>query len=357
MNWAEELQAKAHTHLTRDVIDFIEGGADDESTLEQNKKILNSIKLIPRHLRDVAKVNTELTLCNTVLSSPILIAPTAPQRLVHHEGELAVAQAANTTNTLMVVSCMANVTLETLATELKTPSWFQLHIFKNRQVTENLVRRAVTAGYQAIVITVDMPVLGYRKKDIVNRFKIPSHCLAANLIDEGLISSEENDSVFKKHTNALLDPSCTWEDIQWLKKISSIPIFLKGILHPDDAQLALDHGVDGLILSNHGGRQLGQVVSPLQVLPEISKVIHNQIPILVDGGLRCGLDIIKALALGAKAVLIGRPVLWGLTVGGSSGVAGVIHQLQRELVHVMKLCGTPSLKEIDSNLCFMKNKR
>lgn len=354
MSWDKALQQKAHQQLSPEIIDFIEAGADDESTTEQNQKMFSSIKLIPRHLRNVSKINTELTLCNTRLKSPILIAPTAPQRLVHDEGELAVARGANLAGNLMVVSCMSSFSLEKIADELKSPFWFQLHIFKNKDVTASLVKRAVKAGCQALVVTVDMPVVGHRKKDITNHFKIPKHCLAANLIIEGLLKDEENTSVFNKHTNALFDPMCTWEDIHWLKTLSPLPIFLKGILHPQDAQIAIDHGIDGLILSNHGGRQLGQVVSPLQVLPHIAEKVEGKIPLLMDGGIRSGVDIVKALALGAKAVLIGRPILWGLTVGSSSGVSGVLHQLQRELAHTMKLCGCANLADFNQDLCLIQ---
>lgn len=348
MSWADDLQQRAKQTLPEAIFDFIAGGADDESAILRNQHVLTQIKLIPRVLRDVSKIDTSLTLGKTKLSWPLCIAPTAPHCLVHEDGELAVAAAARKTNTLMIVSCMASHRLETIAESRNGSLWFQLHIFHDREVTKHLVQRAIKAGYEALVVTVDMPVMGNRRRCLKNRFKIPDHCIAANLLDEKLIKLSDNTSPFtSQHSNTLFDATVTWEEIKWLQSFCPLPIFLKGILHSEDAKIALQHNVAGIIVSNHGGRQLGAAPAPLEMLPSIMNIVQDKIPLLVDGGIRSGLDIVKALAYGAKAVLLGRPIFWGLAQGGEIGVSGVLSQLQRELVQAMTLCGFPVLTQIN----------
>lgn len=346
-HWSFMLQQKAAQNLPNEIYDFIAGGADDEQVLDENLNAYKKIHLVPRTLVDVSNVSTKINLYGTSIDSPILIAPTAPHKLLHAEGELATIRAANDTNTLMVVSFMASTSLETIAQASTGHLWFQLQILKNRNVTENLIKRAVISGYKALVLTVDMPILGDRKRDTHNRFKIPDDCLPINLIQEKLIEPSVAHSMLKsKHMNELLDPSISWKDIAWIQKISPIPILLKGLLHPKDARIALDIGINGIIVSNHGGRQLGATIATLEALPSIINVTQNKIPVLVDGGIRSGTDIFKALTLGASSVLVGRSILWGLSAGGSAGVMGVLKQLNRELIHTMILCGTPLIENI-----------
>lgn len=346
MTWAQKLQQQAKTILPKEVYDFIEGGADDERALQENVNSFKNLAIIPRVLFNVSEIDTTTTICDTALSSPVIIAPTAPHKLIHEQGELATLQAAENTHTLLVVSCMASVSLEEIAQNAKNNLWFQLHVFRNRQATENLVRRAMNAGYKALVVTVDMPILGNRERDVRNRFRIPDSCLAANLLSENLIPSTNSSNFKSKHINDLFDPALTWEDIQWLQKICHLPIFLKGILHPEDAKKALECGVSGIIVSNHGGRQFGSVVSTIQILPQIIQAINYKIPVLVDGGIRSGTDVLKALLVGAAGVLVGRPILWGLAIAGAQGAAGAINQLNRELVQAMTLCGFSSIANI-----------
>jgi isopentenyl diphosphate isomerase/L-lactate dehydrogenase-like FMN-dependent dehydrogenase len=350
MNWLDQLQQNAKNILSKEIYDFVAGGADDESVLERNITAFNQLNLIPRVLSNVKNICTKITLCETFLSSPIIIAPTAPHKLLYENGELVTVKAAEQTNTLMIVSCMASVELEEIAKETKSTLWFQLHIFKNRQVTENLIKRATIAGYKALVVTVDMPTLGDRRRDVENQFKIPDSCLPVNLLQENLLQRATESSILKlNHTNDLLDPAVTWEDIKWLRKITNLPIILKGVLHSDDGKKSVDLGMNGIIISNHGGRQFGATVATMQVLPQMITALNSQIPVLVDGGIRSGTDVLKALALGANAVLIGRPVLWGLAVGGIHGCSGVINQLNKEFIKAMTLCGFPSIASIHQN--------
>ncbi len=347
MSWYQKIQQKAAQVLPGPVYDFIEGGADDECAISDNSRAFACIKLVPRVLANVSNVSTETTILGVTLHSPVIIAPTAPHKLVHSSGEKETALASEKTNTLMIVSCMASQTLEDIAENTKANLWFQLHIFRNREVTRNLVKRAERSGYKALVVTVDMPVIGSRNRDLNHRFKIPNHCLAANLIQEKLIEPNDNKTIFNtNHSNDLFDSSVTWEDIQWLAGLTDLPVILKGILHSHDAQTALEIGVKGIIVSNHGGRQLGQSIPPIQALPAILKVVDSAIPVLVDGGLRSGTDVLKAMALGAQAVLTGRPILWGLAVGGVDGITGVLGQFNRELKHAMTLCGLPTIESI-----------
>lgn len=355
MNWIDILQQKMKQRLSQEVFDFIEGGADDELALQRNINAFKRYSLIPRILVDVNEINTKINLLGNELPFPLLIAPTAPQKLANEMGEFATVKAAANTDTVMVVSCMASASLESIAQQSNAKLWFQIHIFKNRKITENLIIRATKAGYKAIVVTVDTPRLGDRRRDVQNRFRIPIPCLPVNLLQEGLMEKpDEHFKLASKHVNSIFDPSVTWKDIEWLKRITNLPIILKGVLHFEDARIAVQNKIDGIIASNHGGRQLGAAVSPLDALPHLVKAVDGKIPVLMDGGIRSGTDIVKALALGAKAVLIGRPVLWALAAGGMHGIAGVIKQLNKELEQAMTMCGFSAIGAINSS-CLIPN--
>lgn len=340
--------------------DFFAGGSDDEITVRENCQAFQRIKFLPRVLRDVRAVKMETTVQGMGISSPLLVAPTAYQCLAHPDGECATALAASKSKTVMVVSTFATRSLEEIASSHQSgaspdgqvgsdgavvPLWLQLYTYRDLGLTGTLVQRAEAAGYQAIVLTVDVPRLGRRERDIRNAFKLPQTIRVANF-DEALVSSPSS-----KSTGYIPEPIViTWDIIAWLRSITSLPIILKGILAPADALLALEHGVNGIIVSNHGGRQLDSTITSIDALYPITQAVAGRCEIYVDGGIRRGTDILKALALGARAVLIGRPVIWGLAVNGAAGVQHVLELLSNELALAMALAGCPDLEAIDRSL-------
>ncbi|WP_376795849.1 alpha-hydroxy acid oxidase [Thermogemmatispora sp.] len=308
-------------------------GAEDEVTLRANRSAFERIKLRPRVLVDVSQIEMKTTVLGTPLPMPILIAPTAFQGLAHPEGECEMARGAALAGTLMIVSSSANRRLEEVAAAAGGPLWFQLYI-TTRPTAQRLVTRAEAAGYQGLVLTVDTPRWGNKERSA--RYPLTGSTYKANFENES-----EGD---------LPDPSCTWEIIPWLRSLSHLPLILKGILRAEDAQRACEYGVDAIIVSNHGGRQLDGVPATIEVLPEIVEAVAGRCEVYLDGGIRRGTDILKALALGARAVLVGRPPLWGLAVNGAQGVAEVLALLRDELEQAMALAGCPSLSSIDRSL-------
>ncbi|MGJ8671324.1 alpha-hydroxy acid oxidase [Rubritalea sp.] len=312
---------------------YLNGGAADQHTLTANSKAWSSAQLWPRVLSDKHATDTKVTLFGNQYESPVLIAPTAYHKLFHPEGELATAAAAAALNIPFIVSTQASSGIEEIAACAPgAPQWFQLYIQHDREFTARLVERATSANYQAIVLTVDAPINGIRNAEQRAGFKLPQGVEAINL--RGMRTPPAPCSALDPHFTAGL-PS--WKDIAWLKSLTHLPIILKGILHPLDAQLAIDHGADAIIVSNHGGRTLDQVPSTQNALPHIAKQVNGQLPILVDGGIRRGTDVLHALALGADAVLIGRPIIHGLSVAGATGVAHVLKLIQHELEVAMLL--------------------
>jgi 4-hydroxymandelate oxidase len=279
------------------------------------------------------------------------------QCLAHQDGEVATALAASQAGVGMVLSTFSTKSMEEVATVChKTnptaPLWFQLYIHKDRGLTRALIEKACASGYKALCLTVDAPVLGCRERDKRNQFTLPSGLELANLttISELNIPIQQGESGLFTYFAEQLDPAVTWQDLEWLQSLSSLPLVVKGILRGDDATRAVDYGAKGIIVSNHGGRQLDGAIATLDALTEVVSAVNNRAEVMVDGGIRRGVDILKALALGAKAVLIGRPVLWGLAVGGEAGVAHVIDILRNELDIAMALSGCPSVDKIDSSL-------
>lgn len=342
------LEDRAKQILPKKIYDYIAQGAGDESTIANNRKAIEDIQLIPRTLTNVSNVKTNTQILNFKIPFPILIAPTAFHGLVSKDKEYATAQAAAQTNTIMIVSTSASANLESIAKSTTATLWFQLYAFKQKSITENLVKRAVQSGYKAIVLTVDTVYKGNRYRDIANNFSFPEDCKCENLANEHINSTfkVKSGSDVIDNTTMDLSNSLNWDDIKWLQSLCSLPIFLKGILHPLDAEKAVEYGLDGIIISNHGGRQLDSTIGTLTALPAIADVIKNRIPILIDGGFTSGTDIIKALALGADAILLGRPILWALALDGTSGVKSVITSLQDDLQLAMGLVGTPSIEYI-----------
>lgn len=343
-----ELEDMARAKVPHAAFDYIAGGAEDEVTLLRNREAFGRWALRPRVLVDVSKRDTSTTVLGQKVSMPILVAPTAFHALVHPEGEIATAKGTADADSLMVVSTIATKTLEEVAATVPAPRWFQLYVYKDRKVTEDLVHRAVRAGYRALCLTVDTPVLGRRERDERNAFTLPPGLGIANLRPAGLdgMPEAQRGSAFAKYVADLLDASLTWRDVDWLRSIRPLPILVKGILTAEDARLAVDHGAQGVIVSNHGGRQLDSTVATLDALPEVVAAVNGRAEVYVDGGIRRGTDVLKAIALGAKAVLVGRPILWGLALGGADGVRAVLEHLRMELDQAMALAGCTNVGAI-----------
>lgn len=336
-----EYRLQAKQHLPQEIFDYIDSGACDEITKKNNRKAFDNISMRPLCLRDVSVIDPSVNLLSQTLSAPILIAPTAFHQLVDNQGELSTAKAAQSCGIPMVVSSMSNKSLEEIAASSKHQQlWLQTYIFKNRALTETLIHRAENAGYQAILITIGTPVTGKRDRDIRNQFKLPKELSTGNM------NSTLNNEVVSQFTAHEFDQSLTWEDIKWVKSITTLPIILKGILNPIDADFACQLDVAGIVISNHGGRQLDTAEATITVLPEIVQVVAGRAMVLIDGGISRGTDIFKSIALGADAILIGRPVLWALAVAGSKGVEDMLTLLKEEFEIAMKLTGCRNIQEI-----------
>ncbi|MFO0108833.1 MAG: alpha-hydroxy acid oxidase, partial [bacterium] len=299
-----------------------------------------------------SKINLTTQVLGESLQLPLLIAPMAFQCLADPEGEIATALAAEIAGVGMVLSTLATKSLEEVATVAKGLQWFQLYIHKDQGLTQALVQRAYTAGYKAICLTVDAPMLGKRERDQRNEFTLPPGLHPANLTNiSGLdIPQAPGESGLLTYFAQQINPAVTWKDLEWLQSLSPLPLVVKGILRADDAVRAVEYGAQAIVVSNHGGRQLDGAIASLDALPDIIAAVDGKAEVLLDGGIRRGTDILKALAYGAKAVLIGRPVLWGLAVAGKIGVSHIISLLQDELNLAMALSGCASLGDIDSSL-------
>ncbi len=329
--------------------DYISGGAADENTLRWNHEAYARLRLRPRVLVDVSKLDTRVTLLGRELPFPILLAPTAYQKLFHPDGELAVARGAGTADATLVVSTSATTSLEDVAAAATRPTWFQLYVQPDRGFTRELVQRAEAAKYEALVVTVDTPVLGPRYREIRSNFALPPGLERPNFRSQGGTGAS-NRPTEKQIYSATLDPKLTWKDIDWLRSLTRMPVLLKGIINPDDADRAAQIGVAGIIVSNHGARNLDTVPATIDALPEVVAKVAGRTPVLVDGGIRRGTDILKALALGANAVLIGRPYIFGLTCQGAEGVTRVVNILRREFEMAMALSGRTRISEIDASV-------
>lgn len=323
--------------------DYYQGGSDDEVSLRANRTAFERLRLRPRMLVDVSTCDLRTSVLGIPVSMPILAAPTAGHGLAHPEAECATARAVQQAGTLMVASTDSTRSLEEIAQAGQGPRWMQLYIESHAQA-EHLVRRAEAAGYQGLVLTIDAPRRGHRERDV--RSDIGKQLEAAYpTVGSGNAASFLGQSEDSQQEPAPIG-SFTWDILPWLRSITSLPVVLKGILTAEDAHLALEHGAAGIIVSNHGGRQLDSAVTTMEALPEVVEAVAGRCEVYVDGGVRRGTDILKALALGARAVLIGRPVLWGLAVNGEQGVSHVLHLLHTELELAMALAGCPGLGSI-----------
>lgn len=347
-----EYEAEARARLPRMVYDYFAGAADDEVTLRSNRTAYEDIRLRPRVLVDVSRIDTRVELLGRTLPFPILLAPTAFQRLAHPDGELATARAARALDAPFVMAgTLSTTTVEDTAAAIGGPFWMQAYVYRDRALTEQLVHRARAAGCTALCLTVTFPVAGNRERDVRNGFALPPELDMANFrgLDQARFPGTRGSGLaaFVAHQ---FDPSLTWETVEWLREAAGIPVLLKGVVTADDARLAVEHGAAGIIVSNHGGRQLDTAEPTLHALPRVVEAVAGRVPVLVDGGVRRGTDVLKALALGATAVLIGRPYLWGLAVDGQAGVERVVRTLVAELERAMALTGRRSLAELDREL-------
>jgi 4-hydroxymandelate oxidase len=348
-----EYEALAERSLPRAVWDYYAGGTDDELTLRDNRAAFARFKLRPRVLVDVNHLDLGTTVLGIPVAAPVLIAPLAFQKMAHPHGEAGTARAAAAAGTLMIVSTLSTTRLEEVAAAAPgAPRWFQLYVYKERAVTTELVRRAVAAGFRALVLTVDTPRLGRRERDVRNGFTLPPGLSMANF--EGELAERPDAapgaSGLGSYASANLDTALTWDAIAWLRSISPLPVVVKGVLTAEDARLAVAHGVAAIVVSNHGGRQLDGTPAALDVLAEVVDAVGGTCEVYVDGGIRRGTDVLKALALGARAVLLGRPILWGLAHAGDAGVARVLSLLFSEIEQAMALCGRPSVRAIGRDL-------
>ena len=347
-----DFEPLARERLTDMAYAYYASGANDEITLHENRAAYDRIALHYHVLRNVSQRDLATTVLGQPVSMPILIAPMAFQGMAHPNGEVATTRAAAAAGTIMVLSTLSNASLEEVVAATTAPPWFQLDVYRDRGATLDLIHRVEAAGYRALVLTVDASVLGRREADVRNRFHLPPGLTAKTLIPAGMESlpAAAGDSGLSAYFASLLDPSLSWADLEWLRSTTSLPILLKGIVRADDAARAIDSGAAGVIVSNHGGRQLDTAPATIEVLPEVVAAVEGRAEVLIDGGIRRGTDVVKALALGARAVLLGRPVLWGLAVGGEAGVARVLALLRAELDTAMALCGCGSLADIGPDL-------
>jgi 4-hydroxymandelate oxidase len=342
MRTIAEFEAAARGRLDPVHYDYFAGGAQDEITLRENETAFQHLRLVPRVLRGSDKRDLSIELLGTPSSMPILVAPTAFHRLAHPDGEPATARAAARAGTIMIVSMAATTAIEDIAAAAREAApdpglWFQLYLQPDLEFTEAIVRRAEAAGVKAFVVTVDSPVLGRRERDDRNAF----HDLPPGLAVENLRNLGENRSGGNaSHVREIvMSAGLNWDHIAWLRSKTKLPVLIKGLLHAEDARLAVHHGVAGIVVSNHGGRQLDTVPATIDVLPEIAAAVGGALPVLLDGGIRRGTDVVKALALGADAVGVGRPIVWGLAAGGREGVSEVLDLLRDDFDQALALCG------------------
>jgi isopentenyl diphosphate isomerase/L-lactate dehydrogenase-like FMN-dependent dehydrogenase len=366
------MREMAREQLPRSVFDFADGGANDEKTLRQNEASFDQYTLLPRPLNGAAKRDLSLVLLGKRLKIPVIIGPAGLAGLFWPNGERETAKAAHAAGTVFCLSHGSTCTMEELASTDATPRWMQVFIYKDRSFTEEFCTRADAAGFDALVLTIDNQIPSKRERDLRNGFSIPpsfgltgytamilrykwlwrmrntlGSMTFGNYVRPGLNS---NLPALAAQMTELLDPGMTWADVEWLRKVWKKPLLLKGILHPDDAQKAIDLGIDGIVVSNHGGRQLDGALASIDALPDVIDKVSGQIPVLIDGGIRRGSDVVKALALGATACLIGRPQLWGVATAGQAGVERILDIYSREIDMAMGLCGASDISELTTDL-------
>lgn len=347
----EELQDLAEPILPRMIHRYYAGATEGEVTLRDNRAVWTRYRLLPTMMRDVSKMDISTTLLGDKLAFPVGIAPMSMQRMAHPEGELAVASAAAEAGIPMIVSTMGTTRLDDVcqAAAGAPAMMFQLYVFTRRENTVRLIKEAEAAGYKALCFTVDVPALSNREDDTRNNFKLPDHLHLENLpeieqADKELKASGKGDNL--SQMGEWHDGSLTWDFVAWIRTQTSLPIFVKGILSPADAEKAVENGCDGIIVSNHGGRQLDYTPASLDMLPAIAEAVNRRVPIWLDGGVRRGTDIIKALALGADGVLVGRPIIFALALGGKDAITRALGILKKEFELSLALMGCSSIRDL-----------
>ena len=358
---AGDYERAARGILPSDVLDYFAGGALDEITLQENTAGWQRLPLYYGVLAGVGKRELETSVLGQRISMPIVVAPTAFHKLACEAGEMATARAAKAAGTLFILSSLSNTAMEKVfadppspgygVTGVASPKWFQLYIYKDRGITRELVQRAEAAGAEAIVLTVDAPGLGTRERDTRNSFRLPDGLAVENLapLGKGTMPVVEG-SGLAAYVRENFKSDLGFGDLDWLCACTRLPVVVKGVCRGDDARRAAEHGAKAVVVSNHGGRQLDTAPATCEVLPHVVEAAGDLCEIYVDGGIRRGSDVLKAIALGARAVLVGRPILWGLAVAGEQGATNVLQILRRELDEAMLLCGCTRLSDIDSSL-------
>jgi L-lactate dehydrogenase (cytochrome) len=369
----DDLRRLARRRLPRAVFDFVEGGAGDEQTVVRNRAAFERLLFQPKVLVDVSKREQATVVFGNRIETPVLLSPTGMAGLCWPKGEVAAARAAHEAGTIYTLSTHSSCSIEEVAAGAPGPLWFQLYVWQNRDLTRSFVERARAAGYRALLLTVDVPVISRRERDLRNGFTVPPRLTARNVLDTvrrvgwirrvlfgprltlanlvGAPGAPRTDIVtLAGVANRQVDPSIAWGDLVWFRSLWSGPLLLKGVLTAADARRAAEHGVDGLVVSNHGGRQLDGVPATIEALPEIVDAVGGRIDVLLDGGVRRGADVVRALALGARAVMVGRPYLYGLAAGGPAGVRHAIETLAREVDQVLALVGVPRVGDLDRTI-------
>uniref|UniRef100_A0A182PJC0 (S)-2-hydroxy-acid oxidase n=1 Tax=Anopheles epiroticus TaxID=199890 RepID=A0A182PJC0_9DIPT len=342
-----DYEKRAHEIIPRNALDYYRSGAGDELSLALNRTGFDRLRIRPRMLQGGSTRDLSCTVFGERFAMPIAISPTAMQRMAHPEGEVANARAAASRQVLFTLSTISTSSIEEVATATpNAPKWFQLYIYRDRQLTEELVRRAERAGFRAIVLTVDAPLFGLRRADMRNKFSLPPHLTMANFVGKAASIRSQGGSGINEYIAEQLDPTLSWDDVKWLLGFTNLPVIVKGILTREDAIIAADLGVQGIFVSNHGARQLDSVPASIEALPEIAAAVGGRVEIFLDGGITQGTDVFKALALGARMVFFGRPALWGLAVNGQAGVEHVLDILRNELDLTMALAGCKTLADI-----------
>jgi 4-hydroxymandelate oxidase len=339
----DDVEAAARTVMPPAVYDFVAGAAADEITVRWNREKYRDIRLQARVLRDLAGLDCSTTLLGQRMPTPILLAPTASQRLSHPEGELATARGAGVFGATMVLSSGSNTSIEDVMAVATQPVWFQLYVSKDRSLTRALVERVQAAGVKALCVTVDSPLDGARNRQLRSPLQLPPGVTYPHYV--GI-----RDPASIQTLDVVQPLNLLWKDIEWLRTFTKVPMLLKGVMSPADAEIGLKSGADGIIVSNHGGRCLDTQPATVEALPRVVKAVNGRVPVIVDGGIRRGTDIVKALALGASAVQIGRPYVYGLAAGGAPGVTHVLKILRQELLMAMSLLGCPTIASIDRSV-------
>jgi isopentenyl diphosphate isomerase/L-lactate dehydrogenase-like FMN-dependent dehydrogenase len=369
---AEDFRAVAKRRLPRMIFDFIDGAAEGEITLRRNREALDRISLMPRTLVDVSRRSVAVEILGQHLSMPVLLGPTGLARVAHRDGETAAALGALATGTVSVISSGASVSVEDV-TSAAGPQWFQLYPWGDRETTLGLIARARNAGCTVMVVTADVPVVGKRERDLVNGMTVPPKFGAQTAVDllrhprwlarvattpritfANLAAQQAGPKKgavqLAAHSQALLDPAHSWTDLEWMREAWGGPTLLKGVMCAEDARLAVEHGCDGVIVSNHGGRQLDRVPATIEVLPEIAEAIGDRAAVLIDGGFRRGSDIVIAMALGAHACLVGRPWLFAAATAGAAGVERLLWLLREDIDRTLALLGRTDVRDLDASV-------